>query len=266
MLLSDIAAAHGHPITDDNGPTSHPFNLLLTSVAIAGCFVAYPATRHTLSDTSPPPSSINYLPRSRQNICLWDEQKSRSQRQISRSLYLVLVSRNKSMKVEWFVEYSVKTSISNAPLISAADARDRGNNHRVGSFLRATLRRKDTKGVLKLKKARILSQQRDFKLIVTSPTMSTEKCGERGTSEVTEFTNQSIRGEDLRARVHSTTPWSTLSIRLGLDDQWTAFVKDLLIPLFSVVFRALEEAIWERPMEELLGTPLYHPEQLLGHR
>ncbi|KAI0089742.1 hypothetical protein BDY19DRAFT_940569 [Irpex rosettiformis] len=55
-----------------------------------------------------------------------------------------------------------------------------------------------------------------------------------------------------REWIQSTTPRSTLSRWLGLDKRWMAFAEDILIPLFSAVCTASEEAIWEHPVEEFL--------------
>jgi hypothetical protein len=56
-----------------------------------------------------------------------------------------------------------------------------------------------------------------------------------------------------REWVRLTTPNSALSRWLGLDQQWTKYAHDILIPLFSAVCTASEQSIWDHPVEEFLG-------------
>jgi hypothetical protein len=40
---------------------------------------------------------------------------------------------------------------------------------------------------------------------------------------------------------------------VGADAAWTAFVSDVLVPLFSAVCTAPTEDVWQHPVEEILG-------------
>ncbi|KAI0808936.1 hypothetical protein BC629DRAFT_1075830 [Irpex lacteus] len=55
-----------------------------------------------------------------------------------------------------------------------------------------------------------------------------------------------------RQWVRATTPRGTLARAMGLDRRWVGFAEDVLVPLFSAVCTAEEEAVWEHPVEEFL--------------
>lgn len=50
------------------------------------------------------------------------------------------------------------------------------------------------------------------------------------------------------------TPRGTLGRFLGLDQSWTAFVQDVLVPLFSAICTAGTEDVLRHPAVEFLGT------------
>jgi microfibrillar-associated protein 1 len=59
--------------------------------------------------------------------------------------------------------------------------------------------------------------------------------------------------ETLREWTSRTTPTSAMARWTRLDDRWRAFVRDVVLPLFSAVCTAPEEDVYEHPINEILG-------------
>ena len=165
MLLANIAAARGHPIIDDSGVISYPFNLLLTSATIPSSLATYLDTHHpTLKRLASP--NLHKLPSTlKTEHAPWvsGNRAADIEARIRRIWYSdtaygngvrskVLVFCNKSAKVEEFGKYLAAKGMPNVALTSTADARHRGNNHHIDSFLRTPLPRKDTEDTPKAEK------------------------------------------------------------------------------------------------------------------
>lgn len=179
MLLADIAAARGHPVTGEEGPVNYPFNLLLTSATIPSSLATYLDTYHpNLKRLASP--NLHKLPSTlKTEHAPWmsGNRAADIEARIRRIWYSdtahgsgvrskVLVFCNKSAKVAEFGKYLAEKGMPNVALTSTADARKRGNNHHIDSFLRTPLARKPTEDSQKL--AKTASTEEPHVLITTS--------------------------------------------------------------------------------------------------
>ncbi|KAH7903333.1 P-loop containing nucleoside triphosphate hydrolase protein, partial [Hygrophoropsis aurantiaca] len=169
MLLADIAAARGHPVsfTPDTPllPTSpeslpqtaafnYPFNLILTSATIPSSLASYLDTYHpTLTRLASP--NLHHLPKTlkteyagwtggnrnadieRRVRRVWSEDALNCAKMgLPVDLSKVLVFCNRRSKVEDLSAYLSEKGIKNVALTGTADGRKRGSNHHLDGFLR----------------------------------------------------------------------------------------------------------------------------------
>ncbi|KAI0684096.1 P-loop containing nucleoside triphosphate hydrolase protein [Cytidiella melzeri] len=177
MLLADVAAARGHTFSRDSATTSYPFNLLLTSATIPSSLATYLDTHHpNLKRLASP--NLHKLPATvKTEHASWTSGNRAAdvEAHIRRTWFgdtahgsgvrsKVLVFCNKSAKVEELGKYLASKGVPNVALTSTADARKRGNNHHINSFLRTPLPRNSSEDLAKPEK----SEDEPHVLITTS--------------------------------------------------------------------------------------------------
>ncbi|KAH7922868.1 P-loop containing nucleoside triphosphate hydrolase protein [Leucogyrophana mollusca] len=169
MLLADIAAARGHPVSfipdtpllpaspeaPQTAAFNYPFNLVLTSATIPSSLASYLDTYHpTLTRLASP--NLHHLPRTiKTEYAGWTggNRNADIERRVRRvwaedalacakmglpvDLSKVLVFCNRRSKVEDLSAYLTEKGIKNVALTGTADGRKRGSNHHLNGFLRA---------------------------------------------------------------------------------------------------------------------------------